>query len=240
MCFVFYLGDYHLRRIIIIGLSVCVFLILFPFAMNFIYHLNPPLDFFKVDFDNKDLLAYYGSAFGFLGTMILSTITIIQNKKAQEKTDEVNELMLKLQEKSMEIAEKQFVPSTGIGIPKFEVILRGHHGNYRNPYFLLRNVASGIISNLSFISFCAKNSDGVVIEKAKNSKFNYTSLASSEMCEIEVQFEGLKKIEGEFILLVFSFSCEDEKGSIHYFKSEKKINSLNSLSREVWNTKTVG
>ena len=228
------------KTIAIIGLSVGAFLILFPFVMNFIYHLNPPVGFFKVDFENKDLLAYYGSAFGFLGTIILSTITIVQNEKIQNKTDEVNDLMLKIQEKSMEIAEKQFVPSNSIGIPKFEVIMKGHHGYYRNPYFSFRNVASGFISNLSFISFYAKNTDGIVIEKAKNSKFTYTSLATSEMCEIEVLFQGLKKIEGEYIILVFSFSCEDEKGIIHYFKSRYKITQLNTFPREVWETKKVG
>lgn len=141
------------RIIVIIALLIFIFVLFFPFFMNYIYHLNPPFDFFNVDFASGDLLAYYGVAFGSFGTILLSFITIIQNKKVQEKTDEVNELLIKIQEKNMEIAEKQFDPSTNnmIGIPKFEVKQNGHHGFFRNPYFTIQNVSSCIISNLSLM-----------------------------------------------------------------------------------------
>ena len=52
-----------------------------------------------------DILSYYGSVLIFIGTSALSIATYFQNKKAQEKSEEVNRLQLELQRKSMAMAE---------------------------------------------------------------------------------------------------------------------------------------
>ena len=78
---------------------LCVALVLLPLVINHIYYIDAICDFFITDLDVADFVVYYPSALSFLGTIILGMLTLYQNKRAQEKTDEVNKLQLEMQKK---------------------------------------------------------------------------------------------------------------------------------------------
>ncbi len=231
------------HHFIIFGVLVfiTILVILFPFIINSLYQVTPPFDFFKVSFENKDLLSFYGEAFTFLGTIILGTITIIQTKRAQEKNDEVNKLTLEIQKKSMQMAEMQYKQSESDNnvIPKFELKLTGHHGNYSNPYLQITNVTSSIISGLNMISFCAKDENDIIINQAKEIKPKLTSLAPSQSCEISTVFRGINNPINK-CKLILEFSCEDEKGKIHYYRSSSEIENIYKNNKNLWKIEKVG
>ena len=82
-------------------LVVCIFLVLLPLVINHIYYMEAPLEFFVTDLKVADYVVYYASALSFLGSLILGILTLYQNKRAQEKTDEINKLQLEMQKRSM-------------------------------------------------------------------------------------------------------------------------------------------
>ena len=97
---------------IIIIVVVCIILVLLPLGINHIYYMEAPCDLFVTDLKVDDLVTYYAGALSFLGTLILGMLTLYQNKRAQEKTDEINKLQLEMQKRSMELAEKQYRQET--------------------------------------------------------------------------------------------------------------------------------
>ena len=91
------------KRIVFIlsAILVGVIVVFLPFIVEKLYYTKAPLKFFEVSYEAKDFLSYYGSVLTFAGATILGILTLLQNKKAQEKSDEVNRLQLELQKKSM-------------------------------------------------------------------------------------------------------------------------------------------
>ena len=71
-------------------LVVCVILVFLPLIINHIYYLEAPSKFFITDLNVADFVVYYASALSFLGSLILGMLTLYQNKRAQEKTDEIS------------------------------------------------------------------------------------------------------------------------------------------------------
>ena len=87
------------KRIVFIlsAILVGVIVVFLPFIVEKLYYTKAPLKFFEVSYEAKDFLSYYGSVLSFAGATILGILTLLQNKKAQEKSDEVNRLQLELQ-----------------------------------------------------------------------------------------------------------------------------------------------
>ena len=64
----------------------CVIAVLFsvvgvPLLINWVFSIPAWCDFFAVDWEAKDALSYYGSALGFIGTIIFSGLALWQNAK---------------------------------------------------------------------------------------------------------------------------------------------------------------
>lgn len=232
--------------IIVIAL-VCVALVLLPAVINYIYYSDAPCDFFVVDLNVDDLVAYYASALSFLGTLILGMLTLHQNKRAQEKTDEINKLQLEMQKKSMELAEKQYVQETEAIVPKFEISITSYSGHYLNPRIILKNVSSTLISELTFISSYVRDSQGNVVQKVTNHKIKHRSLSSNGETTIDFEMLNLSKriANREFqfyenVEFVFEFSCEDEKYNKHYFRATLNIPSTKDFIGDHWKVRKVG
>ena len=137
------------------AILVGIIVVFLPFIVEKLYYTKAPLKFFEVSYEAKDFLSYYGSVLSFAGATILGILTLLQNKKAQEKSDEVNRLQLELQKKSMAMAEAQYSQSKASAntIPKFEISLHTYNGSYANLSLSIKNVSSVFASNISFISF---------------------------------------------------------------------------------------
>ena len=178
------------KKRIVFSLSailVGIIVVFLPFIVEKLYYTKAPLKFFEVSYEAKDFLSYYGSVLSFAGATILGILTLLQNKKAQEKSDEVNRLQLELQKKSMAMAEAQYSQSKASAntIPKFEISLHTYNGSYANLSLSLKNVSSVFASNISFISFLIQNEDGSEIADVKQLIAKHHSLSSAQETVIE-------------------------------------------------------
>ena len=232
---------------IAIVIVICILLVLLPAIINHIYYLEAPSDFFVVDLYVDDLVAYYASALSFLGTIILGMLTLHQNKRAQEKTDEINKLELAMQKKSMELAEKQYRQGTEATIPKFEVKISSYNGHYLNPRITIKNVSSMLISDLTFISAFVRDEQGNTVRKVTDHRIKNRSLASNEGTVIDFKMLNLSnRISDrgfqfyENVEFVFEFACEDEQYDKHYFRAVLNIPNTKDFVGDHWKVTKVG
>jgi len=232
---------------ILIILVVCAFLVLLPLVINHIYYLETPSEFFITDLNVADFVVYYASALSFLGSLILGVLTLHQNKRAQEKTDEINKLQLEIQKRSMELAEKQYKQETEALIPKFNISILGYSGHYLNPRIKVKNVSSMLISDLTFISSFVKDDQDNIIRKVTGHQIKNRSLPSNEETIIDLKMLNLSKRTGdrdyqfyENVDFVLEFSCEDEKYNKHYFRAILNIPNTKEYVGDHWKVEKVG
>lgn len=229
------------------GLSILIVIFL-PFVVEKIYYMKAPCSFFEVKYDAKDILSYYGSVLSFVGATILGILTLRQNKKAQEKSDEVNRLQLELQKKSMAMAEAHYSNNSNASqvYPKFEVSLHGYNGNYANLSLSLKNVSSMIVSHISPISFIVQQKSGEEIANGGQLEIKPRSLSPVEEAVVGTNTPNLVITDGKGtgfylnILLILSFSCEDEKGNTHYLRATANVPSTENYYRDLWSVKKIG
>ena len=237
---------------IIIYVAIAVLIIgllgILPFIINWIYSQKAPSDFFVTLFDASDFLMYYASALSFLGTLILGVLTLVQNKRAQEKTNEINQLQLELQKKSMVLAEERYEKEEDSSIiPKFAISVSSYSGHYLNPRIKIQNVSGLIVSNLTFISGCVKTSDGEVLRNVTNNKFKNRSLTPNGETILDLEMLNLSKRTGdrEYIFyenvdFILEFSVEDEKYKKHYFRAVLHIPTTKNFVNDLWKVEKVG
>ena len=230
---------YVVIAVIVIGL-----LGILPFIINCIYSQKAPLDFFVTRFDASDFLVYYASVLSFLGTLILGVLTLVQNKRAQEKTDEINQLQLELQRKSMAQAEERYSQPVDNVAPKLEIKLQCISGTYGNPIIKIKNVSSTIISNLTSILFCVKDNEGNEILRATNMKLKHRSIMEGHYTTLETTMKELfvekSKTPLTNVSLWWDFSCEDEKYKTHYFRAHIEIVNAKNYNGDIWKINQVG
>lgn len=228
--------------IIIVGITFLVCSI--PLLIDKLYNINPPHKFFLIKFSQSDILLFSGSALTFIGSTILGILTLYQNKKAQEKTDEINKLQLELQKKNLNMAEKQYNEKEVDNqlYPKFEVSLNGCRGNYENLSLNLKNVCSIIVSEITpiVVTIRDQNTD-MYISSATKLTIGRKSLSSSEKTVIETNTVNIS-ISNNYkdLELVFKFSCEDEKGNVHYYQAVSIIPDPKAFSKEQFKISKIG
>ena len=232
---------------IIIIVVVCIILVLLPLGINHIYYMEAPCDLFVTDLKVDDLVTYYAGALSFLGTLILGMLTLYQNKRAQEKTDEINKLQLEMQKRSMELAEKQYRQETEAVIPKFNISILSYSGHYLNPRIKIKNVSSMVISDFTFISSFVRNEYGEVIRKVTEHRIKNRSLSSNDETIVDLKMLNLSKriTDREFqfyenVEFVFEFSCEDEKYNKHYYRAVLRIPNTKDFVGDYWKVEKVG
>lgn len=82
----------------------CVIAVLFsvvgvPLLINWAFTIPAWFDFFAVDWEAKDALAYYGSALGFIGTVIFSGLALWQNHVIKTESDKHTDLLEQMEKK---------------------------------------------------------------------------------------------------------------------------------------------
>lgn len=87
----------------------CVIAVLFsvagvPLLINWAFTVPALCDFFAVGWEAKDALAYYGSALGFMGTVIFSGLALWQNHVIKTESDKHTDILERMEnQKNMPI-----------------------------------------------------------------------------------------------------------------------------------------
>lgn len=225
---------FAIAAILVVGL-----LIIMPFIVHSIYETETPNGFFATTFNASDFLVYYASALSFLGTLVLGVLTLVQNKKAQDRAEEINRLELDLQKRSMVMAEKQYKRDDTVIIPKFQIQFCGMSGYYGNPTITIKNVTSMIVSNLVPITFSVYTKENEEIYSVRELRINLKSLSGGQEARIESKMKSLTSDYRDLTML-FEFSCEDERYNKHYYRARIKIPDVNKLVGSPWEVEKVG
>lgn len=191
--------------IIVIIIAVVIFSVLLPFIVDELYQVVPSAKFWNVSITADNLLLYYGSLMSAAGTIVLGIVTLHQNRKLQEKSDEVNRLMLEVNKRTLALAEQQYNESKDNeskdneskdnenkdnekskfsadngNIPKFSAELVNYSGNYCNPVIRITNVSHVIVSALTPIEAKYIGSNGKSIAAANRIEFEKKYLSTNE------------------------------------------------------------
>ena len=83
----------HRLAVVIIVFAIVLFAVVgVPLFINWAFSKPAWCDFFAVDWDAEDALAYYGSVLSFIGTVSLGAITVLQTRKVHKQTDTANNI----------------------------------------------------------------------------------------------------------------------------------------------------
>lgn len=80
----------HPRDVIVGAIIVLLAVCGVPLLINWAFSEPAWFDCFAVDWNVEDALSYYGSALGFIGTVVLGAITVYQTKEAHKQTEKAN------------------------------------------------------------------------------------------------------------------------------------------------------
>ena len=94
----------HWLSVILCVLAVLFAVIGVPLFINWAFSRPAWCDFFAVDWEAKEALAYYGSALGFIGTVIFSGLALWQNHVIKTESDKHTNLLERMEnQKNMPI-----------------------------------------------------------------------------------------------------------------------------------------
>lgn len=249
--------------IIVIIVAVAIFSVLLPFIVDELYQVVSSAKFWNVSITADNLLLYYGSLISAAGTIILGIVTLHQNRKLQEKSDEVNRLMLEVNKRSLVLAEQQYkeskdneskdnekskVSADNGNIPKFSAELVNYSGNYCNPVIRITNVSHVIVSALTPIEAKYIGSNGKSIAAANRIEFekkhlstNESTLYKSNLSDMRIRSDSGRKIDYyKNITLIIEFSCEDENYKTHYYRGKLHIATAEKFSYEPFTIEKIG
>lgn len=246
------------KKLTLLGIVLlCVFFIfLVPLILNNLYYQKAPYDFLKVGYGINDILGYYSAVLTFVGTISLGGITVYQNYKSQEKTEEINRLTLELQKKSMALAEQDYKRKEMLeeekNTPKFELKSQGCNGRYSNLQGYLKNISVTIVSEIKSISFDVIDSNGTTIISCTSSRSRATSLESGAESYIDFKNPELISDEKEVkygntyykslkdVDLIWKFQCTNQYSKMFYYKASVHIEDSDEFKGDSWRVERIG
>ena len=131
--------------VVIVGLAT----IGIPLLINWLFTMPARRTLFAVDWDAKDALAYYGSALGFIGTVIFSGLALWQNHVIQEANDRHTKLLEKMERVK--------------NSPVFMVTSTSAHGQGSNVTMRVENMSENMAVKITASNFMIVDEDGKTI-----------------------------------------------------------------------------
>ena len=183
-----------------LAILICAMVLLFavigvPFLINLTFSIPALCNFFNVDWQAKDALAYYGSALGFIGTVIFSGLALWQNSVIKSESDKHTKLL-----EQMEIQKN---------MPIFHFGSNSMTGNCKQLSIYIENISDNIAREIHISEIKIFNEDGT--EFWTNEKTQRIAHLEDKY-NISLQTPGLESIKQFF---EFSFSFQDKFGILH-------------------------
>ena len=179
----------------------CVIAVLFsvvgvPLLINWAFSIPAWCDFFAVDWDAKDALSYYGSALGFIGTVIFSGLALWQNHVIKTESDKHTDLL-------EEMERKKNMPIIYFGS-------NACSGNCMQLGFHVRNISDNIALDMLISRISILNEDGS--EFWSNDKEQRIPHLKDQEVRFNLDNPSLTSINQVFS---FRVSYQDKFGGIH-------------------------
>ena len=167
-----------------------------PLLINWAYSIPAPCDFLAMDWDAKDALSYYGSALGFIGTVIFSGLALWQNHIIKTESDKHTDLL-------EEMERKKNMPILYFGSNVCS-------GNCMHLGFHVENVSDNIALDVLISRISILNQDGS--EFWSNDKEQRIPHLKDQEVRINLDNPSLTSIDQVFS---FRVSYQDKFGGYH-------------------------
>lgn len=171
-----------------------------PLLINKAFTVPAKRALFAVDWDAKDALAYYGSALGFIGTVIFSGLALWQNHKIQEANDKHTALL-----EQMEIVKNA---------PYITVEPLVSYGKGSKLKMQINNTSENIAEKLYASGFAIVDETGAAIWR-RDEVLAVDHLTSTQNWVIEWENPSVESVKHQF---VFDLKYSDKFGGEHTCK----------------------
>ena len=185
------------NRLAVVGcmMAVLFFVVGVPLLINWAFTVPALCDFLAVDWEAKDALAYYGSALGFIGTVIFSGLALWQNHIIKTESDKHTSLLEQMEsQKNMPILYFGANSSTG---------------KCGQLNFYIENISDNIAAEIQLSEIKIMNEDGS--EFWSNGKPQRIAHLKNRR-DISLNNPSLVNLQQVFS---FQFSYQDKFGAVH-------------------------
>lgn len=190
--------------VVSIGTIVVLFAVIGgPLIINWMFSQPAWCDFFAVDWETKDALAYYGSALGFVGTVIFSGLALWQNHVIKTESDRHTQLLEQMEEKK--------------NMPIIYFGCLSSNGNSSRLNFGIYNLSDNAALDVVVSKISILNKDGT--EFWTNDKEQRIHHLINDNARISLENPCITDLEQIFI---FTVSYQDKFGKRHTLAVEGK------------------
>jgi len=171
-----------------------------PLLINLAFTKPAPCKLLAVDWEAKDALSYYGSALGFLGTVIFSGLALWQNHIIQQANDKHTALL-----EQMEVIKNE---------PHIVAVPTSANGHASNLKMLIKNTSENIAEKLTASNFAIIDEQGETIWKNEET-ISLDYLTNERKWEISWENPIVTSLNHQFI---FDLRYSDKFGGLHSCK----------------------
>ena len=183
--------------------SALLIIFIIPIIINACFKFSAPCELLDPEWEASNVLAYYGSVLGFLGSVLLSALALYQNYEIKKESDAKQALLEKMAyEKDM---------------PLFMIRNSTWGGNVS---LLLINVSDNVAYDLEVGEFTVENEKGDCICKSKEASVRNGKIFGGEDTVIDFKNDYFV---GEKIKLYFQMKCKDKFGNTHTYMVSSDI-----------------
>ena len=142
--------------------KILIFLLVFaifgvPVLIHILFKIDIEIDWLKAEWTAGEILAYYGNALSFLGTIVLSSLALWQNQEIKMESDKYTKYLERLEiNKNMARFTSEKIMS---------------EKNNRNLEIALMNISDNIAYDVTISNFQLYENSILVWEKKDNLKF---------------------------------------------------------------------
>lgn len=198
----------------IVGIAITIFVVAgVPLIINWAFTEPARHEWFAVDWEAKDALDYYGSALGFIGTVIFSGLALWQNHKIQQANDKHTQVL-----ENMEKVKNA---------PHLAVHAIGSTGKTSNLRIQIVNTSENIAESLYAYGFAIIDETGVALWR-DDGVVTLDYLISERTFTIGLENPGVESVEHQF---VFDLMYNDKFGNKHSCKAVGSFEQGKGLPR---------
>lgn len=191
------------KKIILSIVGICFAIIGIPIIIHILFKMNLGIKWIEAEWTAGEFLAYYGNVLSFLGTIVLSSLALWQNKKIKDESDRHTRYLEKLE---IDKNTPQFIVKKMVSGP-----------NNSNLEISINNISDNVAYSVQIFNFKLCSLEKILWETEKC--WNYQAIKPNE--QVNLQLNNLAITEE--LLLKFEMQSFDKFFIIHYYNGMAKV-----------------
>lgn len=192
------------------------FIIGIPILIHICFIIPSPFPWMEAKWSAGDVLLYYGSILGFVGTVSLSALALYQNQKIKEESDKREDLLQKMEMKK--------------NSPILKCKLLGCSGCYADIKCVIENISDNPAKKIEVRNFQVFNANHEKVASSKSVNVKKESISAGEKLEFNFVNDGLR---GSDLVLQFDVMCQDKFDRSICYRAIKQIENAMTFTTDI-------